>query len=589
MGALDMYASRDRMRQMHEEAQRKAQQEAMKQPQGDALIGTIGSIAGTAVAGPVGGAVGGSLGSHGDLSQVTPEKVAMNVATSQIGNAMDSVKGMDTETMDFIKEMDIEPDSEFGQAIMEDSANQYMNDNPFMSTVGQIGNKVQSGIDSVKGQFSALGDSVSDNLGKLGDNITGVLSPAADLVKQGFADMTTGAQQADAAVKNQLMPNQMVMNPISPFNMNFGTPFNRGGPVSYSACGGKMKYRADGSEEPETAAFSAEQDPKNIYGNIAQNRADWEAKKAAERQNSPFGNLFAQMGLVNSAGNVRPFNNEDNSGGGKGGGGGGGNAMGAILNQPQSIEDIMMQKAMDDMARLDAQAASFSADQDPEGFYAADGGYVDKYAQRMQYNPGKFTLEQDPKGIYQNQGNSILSSAPTRETNPVTTLSNGMTYDRASMFAGQGPGTFTHGLVSNVLAMQPEYSAEGGSVGESALNKYMMDTQYQSKYRADGGPISSSQLEAQAIALNNDEALKEAMRMQQLEAQYNAFNIDPEELARREAEMKRRMMQEEMYERNKRAHEAAGEGYYFGPLKSTQYKSAGGEVYTQNYYNPKEK
>jgi hypothetical protein len=49
------------------------------------------------------------------------------------------------------------------------------------------------------------------------------------------------------------------------------------------------------------------------------------------------------------------------------------------------------------------------------------------------------------------------------------------------------------------------------------------------------------------------------------------------------------MMQEEMYERNKRAHEAAGEGYYFGPLKSTQYKSAGGEVYTQNYYNPKEK
>jgi hypothetical protein len=65
--------------------------------------------------------------------------------------------------------------------------------------------------------------------------------------------------------------------------------------------------------------------------------------------------------------------------------------------------------------------------------------------------------------------------------------------------------------------------------------------------------------------------------------------MSAEELARREAEMKRRMMQEEMYERNKRAHKAAGEGYYFGPLKSTQYKSAGGEVYTQNYYNPKEK
>jgi hypothetical protein len=152
---------------------------------GDPLMGTVGAIAGGAVgslAGPAGAAAGasagGSLGSKGDLSEFTPEDIAVKMATQGLsdymGEAMDAATVADAaaQNADTISELGIDAASQQAKQIADqgltfaDDLAGVTDPGAFKLALGSGLNTVKSGVDTVtstaKDMFSPVGDAIKN-------------------------------------------------------------------------------------------------------------------------------------------------------------------------------------------------------------------------------------------------------------------------------------------------------------------------------------------------------------------------------------------------------------------------------------------
>lgn len=228
-------------------------QPMMQKSNGDPALAALGGLAGTAIgtalAGPLGGAVGAQLGSSlggkGDLSGVTPEGVALGVATAGLGAGVDKAAGgldaAKASLTDTVKS-GVTSGAGYDAAVkgVQDAGRQVMSaqgiadtakGSMFADPTNQMQHYMNKGYNAI---FKAEGGEVKPKSQEIKRDKDGNYILPADFDFSKLQRTSESEQQQRASVDQQAKP---------VYKAQGGPLCSQCGDVEYKACGGMSKKR----------------------------------------------------------------------------------------------------------------------------------------------------------------------------------------------------------------------------------------------------------------------------------------------------------------------------------------------------------